>query len=546
MQRIGYSYLRYSSAAQQDGDSVRRQTSKARDWCERNGVTLNTSTTYQDKGVSAFHGRHREKGVLGRFLADVEDGRIPRGSVLVVENLDRLSREIPWDAVPLLCSIVNAGITVVTLTPSEMTFQRGRDMTPLIVAVCEFGRGNTESAVKGERVAAAWSEKRKQARENGVVMTKSLPSWIEQKDGKLKLIPARVKIVRDIFRMCNSGMGIALILRHLVDTKTPALGRSGVWNKQTIHRILTGRSVLGEWRSAQPKEGEEPIANYYPSCIDVETWKRAQAAIARRKDKPGRIGHKVASLFSGLLWDARTHSRMAIASQNSGSPGVRRRNRVLMSADALEGKAKVISFPYAVFEEAVLSLLREVNVKKLLGDQPESEADLLTIEHDGIKARIRAIEEKLVEADEEQGTFMKVLRSLNEKRQDVLKRLVVAQQREANPVSGAWTEAQTLLDAAKDEAKRLRLRELLRIIVTEAWVLVVPIKSRRLCVVQFHFDGGARRDYLIDYHAASRWGEGGWEARSFADASIDFDLRDKNDATELERVLIESVGCIVG
>ena len=48
--RIGYSYLRYSSPQQGDGDSVRRQTKSTAEWCKRHDVQLDTSHTYLDRG----------------------------------------------------------------------------------------------------------------------------------------------------------------------------------------------------------------------------------------------------------------------------------------------------------------------------------------------------------------------------------------------------------------------------------------------------------------------------------------------------------------
>src|SRR4051794_16663450 len=98
--QTGYSYLRYSSPQQGDGDSIRRQTKITADWCKRHDVQLDTSRTYLDRGRSAYHGRHRQKGgALAAFLAEVEAGHISRGSILILENLDRLSRENPWDAI---------------------------------------------------------------------------------------------------------------------------------------------------------------------------------------------------------------------------------------------------------------------------------------------------------------------------------------------------------------------------------------------------------------------------------------------------------------
>src|SRR6516164_688654 len=89
-----YSYIRFSSPEQSKGDSLRRQTEDAAAWCQRHGVHLNTSTTLHDLGKSAFTGAHRknpDRHALAAFLKLIEGGKVPPGSYLVVENLDRLS-----------------------------------------------------------------------------------------------------------------------------------------------------------------------------------------------------------------------------------------------------------------------------------------------------------------------------------------------------------------------------------------------------------------------------------------------------------------------
>src|SRR5262245_17290487 len=131
MPPLAYSYLRFSSPQQAAGDSIRRQTQATRDWCDRNKVPLDESLTLRDEGVSAFRGKHRENPDvhgLATFLAAVKTGRVPRGSFLVVENLDRLSRESIVPAVNLFTGILLAGIKVVQLQPAEQTFHDGADM----------------------------------------------------------------------------------------------------------------------------------------------------------------------------------------------------------------------------------------------------------------------------------------------------------------------------------------------------------------------------------------------------------------------------------
>src|SRR5262245_30163387 len=95
----------------------------AAEWCQKNGATLDTSLTLRDLGKSAYTGEHRknpDRHALAAFLKLVEAGRIPPGSILIIENLDRLSREDEVPACHLLTSILLAGIRVVQLSPYEM------------------------------------------------------------------------------------------------------------------------------------------------------------------------------------------------------------------------------------------------------------------------------------------------------------------------------------------------------------------------------------------------------------------------------------------
>jgi DNA invertase Pin-like site-specific DNA recombinase len=530
--RIGYSYIRYSSNPQEEGDSVRRQTKGTREWCDRNGVTLDESATLIDRAKSAYHGRHRTKGHLARFLADVEAGDVPRGSVLIVENLDRLSRENPWDAVPMLCNIVNAGVTVQTLSPSEMTFQRGRDLTPLVLAVVEFCRAHSESASKADRGGANWDGKKEQARLDGTLITRRLPAWLAERDGRAVPVPGRVAVVRRMFDLATSGVGLSLIVKELTGKVAP-WGRGG-WSKAYVHKVIAGKAVLGLHQPMKNGKPDGAPFAYYPAVIDEGLWHRAQAALSRRRDRPGPVGVKVAYLFAGLLFDAQTRSRMLISHQTRGRRGARVRARVLVSADSMEGRARSVSFPYAVFEEAVLGRLAELSAAEVIGSAPEAESGLLAAEAEALRGRMQLLEDQLA-GDGDVPSLARVLKALDGRLQDVQRRLAEARRKEATPLTAAWSEAVTLLDVARDERRRLRLRDLLRQLISEAWVLVVRRGCHALCALQLFFTANGARSYLIHYKAAGRGREGGWSVASFADADLGDspDLRDPVHAGEL-------------
>jgi DNA invertase Pin-like site-specific DNA recombinase len=116
--RRAFSYARFSSRKQSEGFSLIRQLEAAKAYCERNNLDLDEQT-FCDEAMSGFHGANAVAGELGRFLALVKDGHIPKNSVLIIENLDRLSRLPPDQATKIVMDLVNAGIEVVTLSPEQ-------------------------------------------------------------------------------------------------------------------------------------------------------------------------------------------------------------------------------------------------------------------------------------------------------------------------------------------------------------------------------------------------------------------------------------------
>ena len=84
----------------------------------------------------------------------VEQGKIPRGSYLIIENLDRLTREHIRPALTLLLNLIEHGIRVVQIKPVEQVFGEDVEMFQLMLAIAELSRGNSESRIKSERTSA--------------------------------------------------------------------------------------------------------------------------------------------------------------------------------------------------------------------------------------------------------------------------------------------------------------------------------------------------------------------------------------------------------
>ena len=313
---IAYSYTRFSSPEQAKGDSLRRQTEATEAWCERNNVCLDTSLTLHDKGVSAFKGLHREnpdKHALALLLKLVERGRVRPGDYLVIENLDRLSREHEVAACNLLTGILMSGVKVVQLSPYEMVLTEQSNGWELMRAVMELSRGHGESVLKSDRVGKAWRKRLAMARQGEVVLTKVLPAWIEERNGKLHLIPEATATLKLIFHLTASGYGQKRIVRKLTEEGVPPIGTSGHWSRSYINKLVRDERVLGRFQPRKvvhKKDGTkvsepegDPIGDYFPAAISQQEWDMARAG-SPRKPTAGRTSKHV-NIFAGMINNAR-------------------------------------------------------------------------------------------------------------------------------------------------------------------------------------------------------------------------------------------------
>jgi DNA invertase Pin-like site-specific DNA recombinase len=560
---VAYSYIRFSSPSQAEGDSLRRQTEAALDWCKRHKVRLDTSTTLHDLGKSAYTGKHRtnaDRHALAAFLKLVEQGRVPRGSFLIVESLDRLSREHIRPALTLLLGLIEDGVKIVQLLPVEVVYDETVEPMQLMMALMELSRGNSESRVKSERVGKAWAEKKERARkgqaqepskhmqEGDMFLTRQLPAWVEVRGGKPVLIPKKAAAVKRVLELAASGYGIQAIIQRLDEEKVEPIGKSGRWTHAYVGLLLRDRRVTGE---LQPRKRNgtpdgDVVPGYFPAAVTEEEWLAARAGVDQRYLKRGGSrGHF--NFFSSLLWDARSQTSYVATTAPARNNGDR---RILINTDSKEGRAPLRSFPLPIFEKAVLSCLHEIDPHKILnGDTGPDETQILAGELARVDSAIAAIVADL-DAHGESATQHARLRAKEAEKKDLAEKLAAARQKAAHPLSESWGECQSLIDtldnAPDPNDARLRLRAALRHIVDSIWLLVVVRGYTRLVAVQIWFAGcKRRRDYLIYYrrgggNAKSRT-PGDWDCWSLSRfvTADSLDIRIPDDARALEEELME-------
>src|SRR5262249_33728408 len=188
------------------------------------------------------------------FLKLVQDGCVPRGSYLVIESLDRLTREHVRAGLMLLLGLIESGVRIVQLSPSELVYDEKSDEMGLMLAIVELSRGHRESKRTSGLWSAVWGEKRRRAREDGPLLTRKLPAWVEERDGTMHLIPERATVVKHIFALAATGYGQKLIARRLINEKVPAFGPAGHWNATYVGFVLKDRRALGEFQPRRKRD----------------------------------------------------------------------------------------------------------------------------------------------------------------------------------------------------------------------------------------------------------------------------------------------------
>lgn len=418
---LAFSYRRFSSPQQAKGDSAARQEETIAAYCAQHNLTLD-QRTFDDFGRSAFAIRKQKGGrrlkvrtaqdSLQAFLDLLEAGDIPKGSKLIVENLDRLTREKESEALQLMLEIINSDITIVTISPSVQEFNADNlDMTRLIIALADLSRGHRFSLSLSDRLGKWWAKTRDTKR-----MIPRCPAWIKRTKDGFELDKTKQKTIELIYKLCNQGLGTQQILRRLLRDNVPRISKKG-WSKSYIDVILKDRNIIGEY---QPHIGKaydrkpvgEAIPNYYPAAISEAVFNKAQANRASRRKSGGRPA-KTINVFGGLLVDNKTGSK------------VYRQGEWLVVSSYLTGDTdECVKFPADFVERSLLSMIVSVPASELTSETesllPALQDELLVCE-----GNIKLLEQRMAK-----GKKFESLLNLLVKEEENRERLTAAIQEE--------------------------------------------------------------------------------------------------------------------
>lgn len=377
-----YSYIRFSSTDQTRGDSLRRQTELSESYAQKHGHVLDRTLHLQDLGVSAFNRSNIEKGALGAFLEAVKAGRIAAGSYLLVESLDRLSRDQVLAALEIFISIIRHGITIVTLSDGmvyeEKTIEN--NFSPLMYSIMIMARAHEESLTKSKRIRSAWLNKIANVSEKK--LTARCGGWLRLSDDKktFHLIPDRTEVVKDIIQMSLSGMGQSVIVKRLNDKKIKSWTGGHGWHTSTVAKILNNTALYGEFQPQISVNGKlqphgDPIQDYFPALITKEQFATLKATRSQRLFAgSGRKGTTVPNLISGIGKCGYCGASMVLMGNTKYKPApdgskTKIERKALVCDNGRRGiRCWAVRWDYKDFEKSLLTFCKGLELQKLLDD----------------------------------------------------------------------------------------------------------------------------------------------------------------------------------
>src|ERR1035437_227861 len=298
-----YSYTRFSSGKQSTGDSIQRQLNSPTVLAFIEDHKLNVIQTMLDAGVSAFKGKNfSNESALGKFIECIKSGKIEIGSVLIIENLDRFSRDKITNCITKLIEIVNAGVSIGIVSMNMVIDLDQLNENPMLwnYVSNEFNRARSESKRKSEFGLRTIQRKLNEAKAGNKVYFGGLsPCWVSGvKDNQFVLNVDNVATIKRIFKLYLSGVSANGIATLFNTEKVKPLLFGKHFYGSTVKHYLKHKSLIG-----YVKINDFESDGFYPAIITENDFYKVQSKIEQnRMNRGGSVKHTCPNLFKGIAF----------------------------------------------------------------------------------------------------------------------------------------------------------------------------------------------------------------------------------------------------
>ena len=359
-----------------------------------------------DQGVSAFKGLNISEGEMGRWIEQVQSGMWDN-SHLVLESIDRFSRQNPFTVVAYISQLVNHNITIHDVSLNLLINRSNSAMLPIVTMSAQ--RAYEESKIKSDRIRDGWKRKREAAFNHGTIVTNKRPQWIEIIDDKY-VLNDKVHIVKEVFRLCNEGIGTPTIAKILNAKGDNWLFESGrLWRGESVHKLLKNKRVTGsifiseiirDYNStSNPVDQKRYEMNVYPIVISLEEFNIVQHLLRSRR---GRVTTnkdtdelKKSNIFNsicrcGNCGEAMYHNVVKSHRNSKKNGKFTEEYRYIRCLGERDNLCDNKALRYEVVEQFVLEYLKGMDFSRILKpNNHKSEIDVLRLNIDEEKKHIR-------------------------------------------------------------------------------------------------------------------------------------------------------------
>jgi len=308
-QKLAISYARVSTGTQatDDASGIERQQLAIAAW-------LRAHPEYELDREIRHVGSGAKAGRFEWFIDELQQGRLPRGTCLVVEKISRFSREPVTVVLEDLIRMFRAGgaIAACELGGEVLTdFNGDGGAVFMLLGAIQRARGEWEERrdrklgsdrMKRRLIAEGAKPFRSRQKNANRAM---YPFWLDfdEKTDSFELNDQAAWVKR-VFLLAQE-VGSTTIARRLKEQgiRCPTNRRKPI-AAQRIVNLLKDRAVLGERQhvDANGKPVGDPVPGVYPPVVTTDEWQLARQAVEKRHSGHVSTGSKRHNLFEGRIF----------------------------------------------------------------------------------------------------------------------------------------------------------------------------------------------------------------------------------------------------
>ena len=406
-------YHRVSSDQQLDGSGIARQAELLEGYLERTGICAEMDdpapVVLSDQGVSAFKGLNISEGELGAWMEQVRNGMWD-SSILVVESIDRFSRQNPFDVMGYINALMAHNVAIHDVMANIVISRSNSKDLPFVMMNAQ--QAYDESKYKSDRIRKGWAKKREQAFNKGTIVTNKRPQWIEVENDKY-VLNHKAAVVKEIFALYQTGMGCPTIAKKLQTKEGEQYKFNRPWTGELVHKILTNRRVTGKIFISEIIRNHDDIENpvtqkkydmdVYPVVINEEEFELVQELLKSRRPNAGRVTVKKdgqeevlikSNLFSGIARCTECGGPMyhnvvrAKRTPKKGDPKIEE-YRYIRCLNERDGLCENKAMTYETVERFVVEHLLGMDLNTVIKEQEfNPEIEVIRIQIDQVKDHI--------------------------------------------------------------------------------------------------------------------------------------------------------------